>query len=308
MSVLDNRNVSRPRWRRRLVRATVVALVLWLAPGGVVGYMLTHRTRPAFAEPAPTGLARPVGEHRLATRDGQQIGAWFVPPERPGGTTVLLLHGKNRSRRSMTSLMRMLTAEGYGVMAISLRAHGDSTGDTDDVGWSARHDVVAAVEFIEHNAPGGRVVLCGTSLGSAAAVFAAGELGPRVHGYVLDSPYLDLKTAVRNRTTMYLPPVLDDLAYASLRLWASVYLPVDLDRISPRDRLADMPTSVPVLILAGAWDRHSPVEQSVAMAEAVRANGRVVVFERSGHSRLHSREPARYREVLLELLRQVEGK
>jgi len=31
---------------------------------------------------------------------------------------------------------------------ISLRAHGDSTGDFNDVGYSARHDVVVAVEFL----------------------------------------------------------------------------------------------------------------------------------------------------------------
>ena len=33
-------------------------------------------------------------------------------------------------------------------------------------------------------------------MGAAAAVFASGELARRVHGYVLECPYQDLKTAV----------------------------------------------------------------------------------------------------------------
>ena len=51
-------------------------------------------------------------------------------------------------------------------------------------------------------------------MGSAAAVFAAGELGHRVHGYILESPYQDLKVAVWNRVNVALPPVLSHAAYA----------------------------------------------------------------------------------------------
>jgi pimeloyl-ACP methyl ester carboxylesterase len=218
----------------------------------------------------------------------------------------LLLHGKGASRSRMAPLMHWLADQGHGVLAVSLRAHGDSTGTRDDVGWSARHDVIAAVEFIEQRVPGGRIVACGTSLGSAAAVFAAGELQARVHGYVLDCPYVDLRTAVRNRTSAYLPPVLDQLTYASLRMWAAAFLPVDIARISPRDHLADIPADVPVLILAGGADRLSPVEQCKQMADTVAAHGRLVVFAHVGHSRLYARAPEKYRRVLGEMLRQVE--
>jgi alpha-beta hydrolase superfamily lysophospholipase len=78
---------------------------------------------------------------------------------------------------------------------ISLRAHGDSTGDFNDMGYSARHDVVAAVEFLERRRPGNPIVIHGLSMGAGAAVFASGELGHRIKGYVLESPYRDLKIA-----------------------------------------------------------------------------------------------------------------
>ena len=60
--------------------------------------------------------------------------------------------------------------------------------------------MIAAVEFLERHRPGKPIVVLGASLGAAAAVFASGELAHRVQGYILESPYKDLKTAVRNRS------------------------------------------------------------------------------------------------------------
>src|SRR5437016_12545555 len=115
---------------------------------------------------------------------------------------------------------------------ISLRAPGDSTGDFNDIGFSARHDVIAAVEFLERRRPGRPVVVLGVSLGAAAAIFAAGELGHRVQGYILESPYQDLKVAVRNRVETYLPPVVDRLAYQGL-LTVGPLVIRELEKISP---------------------------------------------------------------------------
>ena len=295
----------RRSWKRRLVRFAIVALVGWLLCGGMVSYVLTHRVRPVFAEPAPAVEGKAVESHRPVTADGERIGAWFVRPTGSQNVTVVLLHGNNRSRRAMYPLLRTLAESGYGALAITFRAHGDSTGRTNDIGYSMRHDVVAAVEFLEREHPGGRIVLCGTSLGSAAAVFAAKDLGPRVHGYVLDSPYLDLKTAVRNRTSMYLPPVLDDVAYGALRVWAPLFLPVSVDEISPVKRLADIPSEIPVLILAGSRDRHSPLEQCRAMSEAIASHSRLIVFKGARHSRLFKHDKGRYRDVLVEFLQRI---
>ena len=94
---------------------------------------------------------------------------------------------------------KLLLSHGCSVLMISHRAHGDSTGEFDDAGYSARRDVYAAVEFLEQRRPGRPVIVDGNSLGSAAAIFAAGELGHRVAAYILESPYQDLKIAVWNR-------------------------------------------------------------------------------------------------------------
>ncbi len=240
-------------WSCRQVRwlaALAIVLLAWLGVSTAIAYRLTRRPRAWFAEPAPRVDWGAIEEHRLHTVDGQDIGAWFVESKADDAASqVVLLHGNKGSRWNSLKRAEFLVAAGHPVLMISLRAHGDSTGEFHDIGLSARHDVVAAVEFLEHKHPGRSIVVMGVSLGSAAATFASRELGHRVHGYVLESPFQDLKTAVWNRTHAYLPPILAELGYAGLRFCGPLFLP-RLDAISPLQAIDGIPTNVPVLILS----------------------------------------------------------
>ena len=164
----------------------------------------------------------------------------------------------------------MLAAEGCTVLLVSLRAHGDSSGEYNDIGYGARHDVIAAVDFLERRRPGKPIVIHGTSMGAAAAVFASGELARRVHGYVLECPYRDLKTAVWNRVEDALPPVLDRVAYQGPARRRPLVFP-DLGKISPVAAVGGIPADVPVLILAGGQDRRARPEEARAIHDRVRS-------------------------------------
>jgi len=293
----NGRFLTKARARRGLIAVAMLA-ACWVLVSLAVAHRLTQRKRPPFAEPAPRVAWGPLEEDRLKTVDGQQIGAWFA--EGGEGPSVLFLHGNKGSRAHCLQRAGTLATEaGCGVLLISLRAHGDSTGDHNDIGYSARRDVVAAVDFLRLRRPGKPVIVFGVSLGAAAAVFAAGELGDRVQGYVLESPYLDLKTAVWNRTEAYLPPVLDRVAYLGLRLAALVILP-EIEEISPLRAIDRIPADVPVLILAGGADELAKPEEARALYERVRSHGRLEVFPTAGHRDLPSADPERHHRLILE--------
>ncbi len=165
---------------------------------------------------------------------------------------------------------------------------------------------MAAIDFLEARRPGRPIVLMGTSMGAAAAVFASGVLGNRVQGYILESPYQDLKTAVWNRTDAYLPPILSHASYFGLRAVGPLFLP-NVDEISPLKAISGIPKDVPVLILAGDSDRLARPEEAKALYSQVASHGRLVLFPGAGHHDLPKSAPELFKRTLLDFCREVEG-
>jgi len=145
------------------------------------------------------------------------------------------------------------------------------------------------------------VLVQGTSLGSAAAIFAARELGTRVRGYLLELPYADLDTAVANRTRLFLPPVLDRIAALAVQFGGRVILP-HAGEIAPLERIGDIPASIPVLILNGGQDTRAQPFEAHALFAAAGAHAQLVTFEDSGHEVLATTQPERYGKVVREWL------
>jgi fermentation-respiration switch protein FrsA (DUF1100 family) len=189
-------------------------------------------------------------------------------------------------------------------MLISLRAHGDSSGERNDVGFSARFDVAAAVRWLVTKDADRAILIHGESLGSSAAIFAAAQMPRQVRGYVLECPYRDLYTAVRNRTDHYLPWPLDWVAYAGLRTVAPVMLP-NAARIAPIDYLSGIAQDVPVLFLAGGADEHARPEEAREMAARIAEHCTLLIIPGATHLNLSATDPVLYRNTLLEFLSAV---
>ena len=293
-----------PRSRlHRGVRIACGTLGLWMVVTLVVAYSLTRRPHPWFHEPTPVLAWGDIVRHTIETRDGHELGSWLVLGK-ADAPSVLLLHGNGGSRRNCLDRAEILAAKGFTVLMVSLRAHGDSTGGFNDIGYGARIDVVAAVEFLERHRPGKPIVILGTSMGAAAAALASRELADRVQGYILECPYADLKTAVWNRVENALPPVLDSIVYRGLLAVAPLVIP-ELERISPLAAVAGIPEDVPILILAGGEDRRARPDEARGIRDRVRSHARLSVFAGSDHLGLLADEPERYKREVLDFLQEV---
>jgi alpha-beta hydrolase superfamily lysophospholipase len=268
-----------------------------------VGRSLTQRARPPYPEPAPDVPWATAHDLRVVTRDGEELGAWLWNP-RAAGPSVLLLHGNGGSRGGMLRETRVFAEAGCAVLAPSLRCHGDSGGARNDFGRSAALDVVACVEVLERERPGHAVVVCGTSLGAAAAIFAAQELETRVAGYVLEAPYTDLRDATGHRLAQHLPPVLDRVAHLGLVLTAGWCL-AEPDGIAPIEHVANVPEETPILVLAGALDRHTPLADVRRIVARVASHAELVVFAEARHESLCAVDPERYRSAVTGFLREL---
>lgn len=290
-------------WRR--LALLVVALAgFWFLGTGVAVLLLTRRFSSPSPQPPPAVNWTTLEQVRLKTDDGLEIGAWL---NRKGNhpAIVLFLHGISHDREDWLRQMEMLSKEDYASMAISFRAHGDSTGRVEDFGYGERIDVVTAVRYLRQQFPGRPIVLVGNSLGSCAAIFAAGTLGHDVAGYFLESPFHDLMTAVKNRTDV-VPWPLNWMGYRGLALWGRLLLPEDPAVISPIDHVADIPADVPVTFITARGDPLCKLWEVQDQFQRIEGHSKLVVIGSDVHGACRWTDRKRYEAVLLELLGKVD--
>jgi pimeloyl-ACP methyl ester carboxylesterase len=172
--------------------AWVPLLILPLA--GYLGlcllmYIGQHRLQyfpdPSAADPARLGLDGLRAE-LLTTPDGERLQAWWGPPHRAGQPVFLYLHGNGANLAVRTREFAALRAQGAGLLALSWRGYGGSSGRPDEAGLLT--DARSAYAWLRQRglAPE-QIVLYGESLGSAVAVMLAAE--QPVAGLVLDAGF-----------------------------------------------------------------------------------------------------------------------
>jgi alpha-beta hydrolase superfamily lysophospholipase len=297
--------------RRGLLRSTarllLVAVVAWVTISAIATWILVRRHRPRHPEPIAVEDAKRFEELRLATRDGQDIGAWFVAaPAAP--VAVLVLHGQGCSRTAETANVRFFADQGLAVLCPTLRAHGDSSGSWSDFGWSARADVIACVAELERRAPGVPILVFGRSLGAAAAIYAGEELGTRVAAYLLEAPYRDLAAATHHRLDVRLSPPLNAVAYAGLRLWAPLFLNTGMDELKPLERVAGIPREVPIVFLSGTEDDLAPIKEVAEIRDRCSGNATLVAFPGGTHLDVTGGNAGLYRSTLLAAVSTARGR
>jgi hypothetical protein len=194
----------------------------------------------------------------LDTADGEKVIAWYVPP-RDGRPLVLYFHGNAGALQHRVDRFRALVAPGNGLVALSYRGYGGSTGRPSETGLLA--DAEAAYRFALTHSPAEHIVVFGESLGTGVAVALAAT--HKVGAVVLEAPFTSA---------------------ADVGASAYWYLPVRLLMRDPfySDRRIQQ-VRAPLLILHGAYDRIVPMALGERLYALANEPKRFVRFPKGGH-------------------------
>jgi fermentation-respiration switch protein FrsA (DUF1100 family) len=232
-----------------------LAVVMYLAQRKLMYFPENLRTQPAAA-------GFPAAEEiTLATADGERVIAWHVPP-RANGAVVLYFHGNGGSLRLRNERFQKITADGTGLVALSYRGYGGSSGSPTEAGLLADADAVYAFAIARY--PAERIVLWGESLGSGVAIALAAKR--KVGRAILESPFT-----------------------SAADIGASVYwyVPVRLlmkDQFRSDERIRRV--TVPILILHGTDDDVVPIAFGERLYAIANEPKRLVRIPGGGHVNL----------------------
>ena len=210
------------------------------------------------------------------------VHGWLVRGRRGDGV-VLLVHSLRSNRIEMLSRAKFLNEQGYGVLLIDLRAHGETPGDRITFGLGEAEDVEASIAYLRNAFPGERIAAIGVSLGAAAIVLS--KHAPRLDAVVLESLHPTIEEAVENRLRLHLGefgPV-----FSPLLLWQlSFRFGTSPDELSPIKRIGDL--NAPLLLISGTDDQHTKVAETERLFEAARQPKEIWIVPGGGHFNMHA--------------------
>jgi fermentation-respiration switch protein FrsA (DUF1100 family) len=221
-------------------------------------YFPTHRG----PSPAEAGFSQ-VSDETIATPDGETISAWYAEAA-PGKPTILYFQGNGGEIADRTGRLGFYLSHGFGVLFVSYRGYGRSTGAISEQGLIA--DALAAHAWLTaRGVKPEQVVLVGESLGTGVAVQLASQR--QVQAVALEAPYSSAA----------------DIA-ASIYWWLPVRL---LMKDTFHSQAFIQKVHAPLLIVHGDADTIIPVAQGRKLFAMANEPKELVIIPGEGHDVIH---------------------
>lgn len=269
-----------------------------LAAGIILALVLSAATARALLRPprmterkamrlldrvSPAELGLPFEDMRFEIIDKRTgkplaLNAWWIPNERGLDRCLILLHGYADAKVGAVAWAPLFHALGWSLLAIDLRAHGESGGRFCSVGYWERHDISAVIDELRSRQPALRHIgLFGVSLGAAVAAATAASREALACA-ILDSCLLSPRSAMIEGTRAFgLPGRL--LPRLALFL-AERFARADFASVAPLVTLPQV--RCPLMLIHSTADVHvSPADAAALDAAAKSRQGPAPVIWRA---------------------------
>jgi len=174
--------------RKLMMRCALVAAALYLAACSTLYFAQRSILFPADTSDVALDANRVPNARvvELQTVDAETLKAWWIPPANDAAPVYLYFHGNAETLASRDGRFTLLTQDGAGLLGVSWRGYGGSTGSPSEQGF--RHDGIAAYEWLMANdIDPQRLIVFGESIGTNIALWLSAR--QPTGGLVLDSPY-----------------------------------------------------------------------------------------------------------------------
>jgi uncharacterized protein len=123
--------------------------------------------------------------------DGKRLHAWFAAAPRKTGNTAVIVHGYKSHSIDMFHIGFLYNHDlQWNILLPDLDAHGMSEGQTIQMGWDDRNDVMRWMQVAKEKFRSDTLVVHGISMGAATTMCVSGDdKAPYVRGFVEDCGY-----------------------------------------------------------------------------------------------------------------------
>lgn len=269
------------RWRkRRIVYTLGFILMVFLIPAIILSVYVFHRVDYLAVKTPDYPLQNVFSSedfnlasigHVIDTEDGETLWCSEIRCNAPQGVVIYLADLKEPSVTYFYGHAGWMKDKGYSSFLLEVRAHGESSGHKQGLGYTEVEDVKALVSYIRgldkyKNVP---IVVQGVGLGGTIAINAAGQISD-VAGCIAMNPYAAADTQIDLKMKDYFIPgflrfVEKPILHQALRI---LYGKNTADNINPEVQIVEAGKK-PILIISCADDPVVPMENTLVLQKAV---------------------------------------
>jgi dipeptidyl aminopeptidase/acylaminoacyl peptidase len=244
-----------------------------------------------------------------ARDDGNTISGWFIPSITPSDKVVIVVHGADVCRRNTSVLLPsgMLAHNGFNVLSIDLRNHGDSevVSKRFTAGVTEYKDVLGAFDWLRAQGYAAEHIgMLGVSMGASTSINAFAE-EPAIAALWADSAFADIPTVLDDQLTLNKMPLF--FAKAVLTVARLIGTNMDMDAISPIRSIEKL-NGRPAMIVHGSQDEWVNVNSAYRLHDAAGKYAELWIIDGARHVEGMFLHPADYEERLVTFFENALGK
>jgi uncharacterized protein len=243
------------------------------------------------------------------TKTKLKIAAWWIPIPDSRGKTAVILHGYSDAKVGAIAWAPLLRSFGFNILALDLRAHGESGGQFTTAGFYERHDISQVIDQLKAARPSDtrQILLFGISLGAATAA-ATAEIRADLYAVILESPFSSFRTAAFYQGDRLGTPG-PFFQKTSFRL-AEYLAHADFDAVAPTKTIRNIRS--PLMVIQSGDDPFLSQADLDAVRSAVESRDSTICstglcwrLEDCHHVVGLARDPAEYQKKIEEFLSQI---
>jgi uncharacterized protein len=222
---------------------------------------------------SPQDLGLPYQDMNFSVVDqhtGRRIrmSAWWIEHTPASDRCAILLHGYGDAKVGAIAWAPLMRSLGFNILAVDLRAHGQSQGRFTTAGFFERHDMMQVIDQLKAARPAQtrKLALVGMSLGAAVAA-ATAVMRDDLAAVVMECPYVDFPRAALSQGSR-LPMPGGWLQRSAIWLTARV-AGINYGAVRPVDLIGKI--RCPLWIVQSSEDSFVCAEDRALIADAARS-------------------------------------
>jgi uncharacterized protein len=235
--------------------------------------------------------------------DDCPLSAILLRPEKSNGKIILICHGIRHDKRSGIRFVQYLLKDGYTLMLMDFRNHGESGGRITTYGYHEKEDLRAAVRYLRSQGLSGSLGVLGASMGAAVALQAAAGFED-IQALVLDSPFASLEEIAFEQTigVTKLPRFALYLPMQLACLWIRFVENFPISEVSPL--LSARSVKCPIFLIHGDADSKIGAHHSRQIFEIASDPKELWICDGAGHLGTYLKDPQEYQKRVLNFFQQ----